>query len=155
MNLKKNKRKSKIFVELLDSSWRFERWWMDSSLFREEFERFFDIVRRTWAICFFKLATCFERGSLDFQKENNFKIRIILFEHFYRSFEILSIVLIELLSDLRMYDQDLNIKDWFILFFRNRNYFNRTIGTRFFFMITSFRIISCRFINSTSLFEQR
>lgn len=32
-------------------------------LFIEEFDRFFVIVRRTWAICFFKLATCFERGS--------------------------------------------------------------------------------------------
>ncbi len=72
---------------LLDSSF-IVRCWIDSSLlfvlFTDEVERLFVIDRRTWAICFFKLATCFDRGSSNIQKKikdfnNKFFTKCLIF----------------------------------------------------------------------------
>ncbi len=62
------------------------------------------IDRRTCAICFFKLATRFDRGSLHIKKKLDKNSNQIL----YRGFDILSIVQVKLLDDLQMYDRDLN-----------------------------------------------
>lgn len=69
-----------IVRNLLDSS-PAARSGMDSSLlivlFADEAERFLLMVRRTCAICFFRLATCFDRGSA--RKKNKHPTSISFF----------------------------------------------------------------------------